>query len=195
MRQTSWPVMASVNTVLSPVAGSTHEGLSPCRAACRIRPACGTGSGIAKADIAFRAADSASVNSSVKRLLRRPPSRAPSTDRRVCAGSGGADVVAGFGEIQGGEGAADLHARRGAGNRYHERVSGEVGQLRRGDDRGYSSVPLLSLLLAAAACLAGPTPVGLWSSLPTAFDPGTWAVLLLPWCALTDKGDAAPPAS
>ncbi|MHC4849856.1 MAG: hypothetical protein ACYTEG_15580 [Planctomycetota bacterium] len=62
-----------------------------------------------------------------------------------------------------------------------------VRRQRRGDDRGYSSVPLLSLLLAIAAWFAGPEPFGLWIFVPTALDPGTWSILLLPWYALTDK--------
>ena len=66
-----------------------------------------------------------------------------------------------------------------------------VRRKRRGEDRGYSSVPLLSLLFAIAAWFAGPEPLGLWVLLPPALDPGTWSVLLLPWYALTDKPPSA----
>jgi hypothetical protein len=48
-------------------------------------------------------------------------------------------------------------------------------------------VPLLSLVFATAAWFTGPRPLGPWVFLPTALDPGTWSVLLLPWYALTDK--------
>ena len=44
-----------------------------------------------------------------------------------------------------------------------------------------------ALLFAIAAWFAGPEPFGLWVFLPTALDPATWSVLLLPWYALTDK--------
>jgi len=47
---------------------------------------------------------------------------------------------------------------------------------RRGDGRGFSCVPLVSLAFAVAAWFAGPEPFGLWVFAPAALDPGTWTV-------------------
>jgi hypothetical protein len=55
---------------------------------------------------------------------------------------------------------------------------------KRGDDRGFSCVPFLSLLLGGAAWLAGPEPLGVWVLAPAALDPATWSLVWLPVCLL-----------
>jgi hypothetical protein len=58
-------------------------------------------------------------------------------------------------------------------------IAGMVAAYRRhkaGLKGGFSSVPLLSAILAVASWLCGRDHFGLWIFVPTIFDPGTWSV-------------------
>jgi len=57
-------------------------------------------------------------------------------------------------------------------------VVGAMRRQRRGDDRGFSCVPFLSILFCVGAWLAGPEPLGLWVIVPAAVDPSTWSLIL-----------------
>ena len=59
---------------------------------------------------------------------------------------------------------------------------------RQGIDRGYSSVPLISLVFAFLAWLTARHTVGAWAFLPTVIDPGTWMLPVLPWVLVKDFG-------
>lgn len=63
-----------------------------------------------------------------------------------------------------------------------------VRRKRRGIDRGYSSVPLISLVFAFLAWLAARHTIGAWAFLPTIIDPGTWMLVVLPWVFVKDFG-------
>lgn len=52
---------------------------------------------------------------------------------------------------------------------------------RKGIQKGYSSIPLLSLILCGAAYAAGGDSPGLIVFLPCLFDPGTWLTACLPY--------------
>ncbi len=59
---------------------------------------------------------------------------------------------------------------------------------RRGEEGGYSCVPLWSILFATAAWFAGPEPLGIWVSAPAVRDPGTWVLLIgLPWAPFSQR--------
>lgn len=58
---------------------------------------------------------------------------------------------------------------------------------RRGIDKGYSCVPVLSVVLCAVAYAAGRERFGLWAFLPCAIDPGTWTILYLPVFLLRER--------
>lgn len=60
-----------------------------------------------------------------------------------------------------------------------------VRRHRRGDQRGYSNVPFLSLFFGSLAYWIGRPALGAWSFLPCALDPGTWMVLFLPYLFLS----------
>lgn len=72
---------------------------------------------------------------------------------------------------------------------------------RRGVDRGYSYVPLISLIFSLVACWIGDRPLGYWPLTPTMFDPGAWVLLYLPcvvWAEFirsgrSEKSDANQP--
>jgi len=51
---------------------------------------------------------------------------------------------------------------------------------RKGIDKGYSSVPLFSLLFATAAWFLGKHTIGFWAFVPAILDPGTWMLVALP---------------
>jgi hypothetical protein len=62
-------------------------------------------------------------------------------------------------------------------------IGGSVAAWRRkkrGIDRGYSNVPLISLLFSYLAWLSARNTIGLWALLPTVLDPGTWMLISLP---------------
>lgn len=52
---------------------------------------------------------------------------------------------------------------------------------RKGMSKGYSSVPLLSMMLSLGALGALYGTIGYWALLPAALDPGTWSVVILPF--------------
>jgi hypothetical protein len=62
---------------------------------------------------------------------------------------------------------------------------------RKGIQKGYSSVPLLSLMFSILALGALYRSIGYWPLLPAALDPGTWSVLVLPfylvWRMISDR--------
>lgn len=64
-------------------------------------------------------------------------------------------------------------------------IGGIISALRRqkrGGKHGYSSVPLISLMLSYFAWLSSRDIVGLWAFLPAVLDPGTWMLVgLLPF--------------
>ncbi len=64
----------------------------------------------------------------------------------------------------------------------------------RGDDRGFSCVPLLSILFATTAWFTGPGSLGAWVFAPAILDPATWTLLGALVCALLGK-DNAPTGS
>jgi len=70
-------------------------------------------------------------------------------------------------------------------------VLAAVRRKKRGEDRGFSCVPVLSLVLGIAAWIVGPEPLGAWLLLPALLDPATWSLALLPFYAFTDR---EPPA-
>ena len=55
-----------------------------------------------------------------------------------------------------------------------------VGVLLATKEHGFSTVPVLSLLFCATACIISSDRLGLWALLPTIIDPGTWVLLILP---------------
>lgn len=52
---------------------------------------------------------------------------------------------------------------------------------RDGTKKGYSFVPFVSLIPGIIATACGWSSFKAWPLLPTAFDPGTWTALYLPW--------------
>lgn len=46
--------------------------------------------------------------------------------------------------------------------------------------RGYSTVPLLSLVICTAAFYIARDAIGAWAFLPALVDPGNWVLVLLP---------------
>jgi hypothetical protein len=62
-------------------------------------------------------------------------------------------------------------------------VGGVLAMLRRwkGDTRGYSCVPVVSLILSIVAWLAGRSQFGLWPLLPAVLDVGNWLLVYLPF--------------
>ena len=60
-------------------------------------------------------------------------------------------------------------------------VSGAYWNRAHGIDRGYSCVPLFSLLFAVAAWFFLRKSFGLWVFVPAALDPGTWVSFYIPW--------------
>ena len=61
---------------------------------------------------------------------------------------------------------------------------GALRRRRRGEDRGYSNVPLLSVLFAFGGWALGGEAIGLWAFIPAAVDPGTLVVAAIPVYAL-----------
>jgi hypothetical protein len=55
-----------------------------------------------------------------------------------------------------------------------------VGCVRATKEHGYSSVPVLSLLMCTIAYASARDIIGLWAFLPTVLDPGTWVLFILP---------------
>ncbi|NUP06269.1 MAG: hypothetical protein HOW73_09445 [Polyangiaceae bacterium] len=55
-------------------------------------------------------------------------------------------------------------------------IASVVRDRRQGSTRGYSPVPLLSLIFSATSWALGHTHFGRWLLLPAAIDPGTWMV-------------------
>jgi hypothetical protein len=62
---------------------------------------------------------------------------------------------------------------------------------RRGSTRGFSCVPLFSLLFAVGAWLLARNRVGFWPLGPALFDPGTWMIpgAMVAWLFRRDGGD------
>jgi hypothetical protein len=56
-----------------------------------------------------------------------------------------------------------------------------IQRQRKGDPRGYSSVPLFSLMLSLGALGLLYKSIGYWALLPAALDPGTWSIFILPF--------------
>jgi hypothetical protein len=52
---------------------------------------------------------------------------------------------------------------------------------RRGDSRGYSNIPVLSLLLCCIAWLIARPTFGFWAFVPAILDPATWSLIYLPF--------------
>lgn len=62
-------------------------------------------------------------------------------------------------------------------------IGGSVSAMmrrRKGIERGYSSVPLISLLCCVGAWGFARPSIGFWAFIPTILDPGTWMLLALP---------------
>lgn len=59
-----------------------------------------------------------------------------------------------------------------------------IQRQRKGDPRGYSSVPLISLLLSLGALGLLHKSIGYWALLPAVVDPGTWSIFVLPFYLL-----------
>ncbi len=55
---------------------------------------------------------------------------------------------------------------------------------RKGIPRGFSTVPLLSLLFSLAALALLYQTIGYWALLPAALDPATWSLVYLPFYLL-----------
>jgi len=51
----------------------------------------------------------------------------------------------------------------------------------KGIEGGYSNIPILSLLLCGLAWLTGREYLKLWMFIPALVDPGTWALIALPF--------------
>lgn len=62
-------------------------------------------------------------------------------------------------------------------------IAGGIGALRRKRSqggRGYSHIPLISLLCCLGAWNFSRETMGFWAFLPAAVDPGTWVLAALP---------------
>ena len=64
---------------------------------------------------------------------------------------------------------------------------GALRRKRRGEDRGYSAVPLVSMIFSFGAWAMGGNAIGLWAFIPAAVDPGTLVIAALPVFALIDR--------
>jgi len=53
-----------------------------------------------------------------------------------------------------------------------------------GIDKGYSSIPLLSILFSLVGLAVFRNVIGYWALLPAAIDPGTWSIVILPFYLL-----------
>ncbi|MCX7004689.1 MAG: hypothetical protein NTV22_15650 [bacterium] len=51
---------------------------------------------------------------------------------------------------------------------------------RKGSDKGYSCIPLFSLLFSVGSWLLGRNTIGWWAFVPAILDPGTWVLIALP---------------
>ena len=56
-----------------------------------------------------------------------------------------------------------------------------IQRKRKGISGGYSSVPIVSLMLCLMAVAIGYEVLGLWPLIPALIDPGTWTVFILPF--------------
>lgn len=66
---------------------------------------------------------------------------------------------------------------------------------RRGGDRGFSSIPLVSLVLCTLAWAIGGQALGWWVFIPAILDPGTWMLAALPFVLLEEFKPSAPSAA
>jgi Na+/melibiose symporter-like transporter len=57
---------------------------------------------------------------------------------------------------------------------------------KKGIDKGYSSVPIVSLILCLIAYAVARDAMGCWVFIPTVIDPGTWMTMYLPWVIWTE---------
>ena len=71
-------------------------------------------------------------------------------------------------------------------------VTGAYWNRAHGIDRGYSCVPLVSLVFAVVAWFFLRHSLGVWVYVPSALDPGTWVSFCIPWVIwkhyLSDQG-------
>jgi hypothetical protein len=56
-----------------------------------------------------------------------------------------------------------------------------IRRRRKGGTRGYSCVPLVSIVFCTIAWLNTPESIGAWAFLPAALDPGTYSLASLPF--------------
>lgn len=61
----------------------------------------------------------------------------------------------------------------------------------RGIKGGYSCIPILSITFSLAAYAFGRSTIGLWTLLPAALDPGTWALIAWPIDLLVKRSNGA----
>ena len=68
-------------------------------------------------------------------------------------------------------------------------IAGCIGaaiRKKRGIDRGYTCIPLVSILFSSLAWAFGGPAFGLWVFIPAALDPGTWMLLALPFAVMKE---------
>jgi hypothetical protein len=57
----------------------------------------------------------------------------------------------------------------------------QTQRARKGIPGGYSNVPFFSLIFCLVAWILAGDTIGIWVWLPTALDPGTWSLFILPF--------------
>lgn len=68
-------------------------------------------------------------------------------------------------------------------------VLGAMRRKRNGIDRGFSTIPICSLLFAIGAWLFSPEVIGFLAFLPAVVDPANWSLACLPFLLIRELRD------